>query len=247
MDYESWFDTNENRTLLAICARKQIKNIGIGGIIWGILNTGIGVFAIQVDVVNVGLLILGAIMLGAGIQALRQPSLGVLLTETLVTILLLVWNVGIAVYNFHLVGAFDPRGIVFPVIVALIFFNNYKKLQHVKDLIVSVKPDDIKATKQVCKTLVKKKLKNEPAIIETNDRKCRAQLMDDRAFFIQRDLMRAFVVAKDQIHLLIPKPEEKKLKVTVRHPLGKLSYAFDKKNTEKLKAWLLLGKPPALP
>ena len=30
----------------------------------------------------------------------------------------------------------------------------------------------------------------------------------------------------------------KKLRVVVRHPLGKLTYAFDKKNSEKIKGWL---------
>jgi hypothetical protein len=30
----------------------------------------------------------------------------------------------------------------------------------------------------------------------------------------------------------------KRLRVVVRHPLGKLTYAFDKKNSEKIKGWL---------
>lgn len=31
--YDPWFDTAENRSLLAVGARKLIRNIGIGGII----------------------------------------------------------------------------------------------------------------------------------------------------------------------------------------------------------------------
>jgi len=30
----------------------------------------------------------------------------------------------------------------------------------------------------------------------------------------------------------------KKLTFIVRHPLGKLTYVFDKKNSEKIKGWL---------
>ena len=41
----------------------------------------------QETAINVGILILGVMMLGAGVQALRRPSLGVLLTETIVTVL----------------------------------------------------------------------------------------------------------------------------------------------------------------
>jgi len=41
----------------------------------------------QETAINAGILILGVMMLGAGVQALRRPSLGVLLTETIVTVL----------------------------------------------------------------------------------------------------------------------------------------------------------------
>ena len=47
MEYDSWFDTPENKTLLAICARKLIRNIGIGGIVWGLINLAISFVAIQ--------------------------------------------------------------------------------------------------------------------------------------------------------------------------------------------------------
>ena len=92
MRYEPWFDSSENRTLMAICARKMIRNIGIGGIIWGVINMGVGALAIQVDVINAGILMLGMMMFGAGVQALRSPTLGMLLTETILSALLFFWN-----------------------------------------------------------------------------------------------------------------------------------------------------------
>ena len=62
--------------------------------------------------------------------------------------------------------------------------------------------------------------------------------MDDRAFFIQRDLMRAFVAPKDEIRNAVAKPDAKAWKVAFNHPLGKLKYQFNKKNSEKLRTWL---------
>ena len=74
--------------------------------------------------------------------------------------------------------------------------------------------------------------------VRTADRKCRAQLMSDRAFLIQRDLMRAFVVPREAITVAVTKPEAKAWTIAFRHPLGRLRYRFDRKSTEKWKAWL---------
>ncbi len=238
MEYDSWFDTDENKALLAICARKLISNIGIGGIVWGLINIGIGIVAIQATLINVGILILGVMMLGTGIQALRKPSLRILLAETIVTILLFVWNLGITILNFLVLGVPSGGALIFPIIIAIVFFRSYRKLRHVEEQISSVEPEKIKATKQLCKALVKKKLKDEPTIIQTTNRRCRAQLMDDRSFFIQRDLMRAFVGSRGDIRNAIVNPEAKRLKLQFMHPLGKLKYQLDKKSSEKLRDWL---------
>jgi hypothetical protein len=238
MQYDQWFDSDENRTLMAICTRRLIRNIGIGGIIWGVINIGIGALAMQADVINAGILILGVMMLGTGVQALRSPTLGVLLTETVVTVLLFAWNLGMSVINLRSGDPFDPRGLLFPLIIAVVFANNYRKLGHLRELIATVAPAKVEETKRICKAIVKKKIKDEPRIVQTTDRKCRAQLMDGRAFFIQRDLMRAFVGTVDAIRSAVAKPEAKSWTATFNHPLGKLKYRFDKKNTEKLKGWL---------
>jgi hypothetical protein len=128
-----------------------------------------------------------------------------------------------------------------------VFANNYRKLGHLRDLIATVAPEKIEATKRVCKAIVKKKLKDEPLIVQTTDRKCRAQLMDDRAFFIQRDLMRAFVGTRDAIRIAVAKPDAKSWTTAFNHPLGKLKYRFDKKNTEKLRVWLSREQAPTTP
>jgi len=245
MAHDKLFDTEENRALTAICTRKLISNIGIGAIIWGVINIALGIDAMQDTLLNVGLVILGVMMLGTGVQALVKPTLGVLLTETIVTVLLLLWNIGISILNYQVIGTFEPRGLIFPLIIAVVFANSYIKLGHLREQIASVEPEKIKTTKQMCKTLLKKKLKTEPSVVETSDRKCRAQLMDGNAFFIQRDLMRAFVGTKEDIRKAVANPDANKLKLSFTHPVGKLNYSFDKKNTEKLKTWFAIEAAPA--
>lgn len=243
MKYDSWFDADENKVLLAICARKLISNIGIGAIIWGLINIGIGLVAMQEALVNVGILILGVIMLATGVAALKAPSLRVLLTETIVTVLLLAWNVGISALNLIVFGVVEPQGLIFPLIIAIVFFNNYRKLQHVREQISSVQPQEVKDIKRICKVLLKKKLKEEPSIIQAANRRTRAQLMDDKAFFIQRDLMRAFVASRDNIRNAIVNPDSRSLTMKFNHPLGQLKYKFDKNSSEKIRNWLSPAEP----
>lgn len=237
MRYDSWFDSDENRTLMAICTRKLIRNIGIGGIIWGVINMGLGAAAIPVVELNAGILILGVLMLGTGVQALRSPTLGVLLTETIVAVLLFLWNLGISILNLRAGEEFVPRGLVFPLIIAVVSANHYRKLGSLRDRIASVTREKIEAAQRICKAILKKKLKDESLIVQTADRKCRAQLMDDQAFFIQRDLLRAFVAKRDAVLSAVAQPEAKSWALTFNHPLGKLKYRFDKNNTGKLRTW----------
>lgn len=244
MNHDLWFESAENRALMVVCARKLIRNIGIGGIIWGVINIAVGVVAIQATIVNSGILILGVIMMGAGVQALRKPSLGVLLTETIATALLFVWNLAISIINLLAGYAFEPRGLLFPLIIAVVFANYYRKLGHLREQIASIDPGTIKATREVCKGILKKKLKDEPLTVQTTDHKCRAQLMDGQAFFIQNDFMRAFVGPKESVRGAVVNPGAKKLSMAFNHPLGKLKYSFDKNNSEKINNWLSTNPAP---
>lgn len=244
--HDAWFDSDENRVLTAICTRKLIMNIGLGGILWGLLNIVIGLLAMQDALLNAGISVLGLLMLGTGLYAHWRPSLGVLLAEMIVTVLLLLWNLGVTVLNTCAGAPFDPAGLVFPIVIVVIFANHYRKLGHLRELIGAIEPAKIEATKALCKDLLKKKLKNEPWIVQTVDRKCRVQMMEDRAFFIQRDLLRAFVGSREDVRAAIAKPDAPKWTVVFNHPVAKLKYRFDKKNTEKLKSWIAM-EPAATP
>ena len=131
------FKSVENQALLALCARKTIRTAAILGIIWGCINLVIGVVAVQANPLNAGILVLGLLMLGAGISAIRNPSHKSLRTEALISVLLLCWNVGIAVINARAGYASHINGhaLIFPAIAAVVFFRQYERLGHIKEQI----------------------------------------------------------------------------------------------------------------
>jgi hypothetical protein len=99
--YEAWFDTEENKALLAICARHLIRNVGIGGIVWGSINLLIGLLAALGDMIYLAVPVLGLIMLIAGIAALNRPTVKALLVETVVCVMLFGWNAFINYWEFR--------------------------------------------------------------------------------------------------------------------------------------------------
>jgi hypothetical protein len=140
-------------------------------------------------------------------------------------------------------------------IIAIAFGNYYRKLAPMAGLIAAVPADRVKSMREICKQIRKKRLKDEPGIVQTNDGKCRAQLLQGRAFFVQKDLQKAFFVTQEQLAETIDKPDAKRLKIIIRHPIEKTVYAFDARNSERLNAWLAAeslpaaagGAPPPLP
>jgi hypothetical protein len=67
--------------------------------------------------------------------------------------------------------------------------------------------------------------------------------MTDSVFCAQRNLARAFHMSRENFKRCIPDTSKKRIRVVVRHPLGKLTYAFDKKNSDKIKGWLSAPAP----
>src|SRR5437588_11084939 len=118
MSHQPVFDSAQNQALLVVCARKTIRNAAVLGIVWGAINLVIGFFAIQVMALNAGIFILGLLMLGAGITALNKPSLHSLLSEAVVSALLLCWNVGITIFNVRAGYAdhINGHGLIWPLI-----------------------------------------------------------------------------------------------------------------------------------
>ena len=240
MNRDPAFDSPENQALLVVCARKTIRTAAIVGIIWGSINLLIGFFAVQTNPLNAGILALGLLMLGAGMLALRQPSLGALLSEAVISALLLCWNIGIAILNARAgdAGHIDSHGLIFPGIAAAVFFTQYKRLGHLKDAIASMDHTVVKEAATICKQIFKTKLKHAPDIVQASSNRCRLKLMSDSVLCVQRNLACAFSLNRTDFRQCILHPEKTRLRVVVRHPLGKLTYAFDRKNSEKIKSWL---------
>src|SRR5438045_7400025 len=161
------FDSTENQALLVVCARKTIRHAAILGIVWGAINLVIGFFAIQATVLNAGIPVLGLLMLGAGVIALNKPSIHSLLTEAVVSVLLLCWNIGIAVFNArsgygdHVTG----NGLIWPAIAAIIFFRQYQRLSHLKEAIASIDHAKMKDASDLSKQLFTKTLKPYPDLV----------------------------------------------------------------------------------
>jgi hypothetical protein len=240
MDADPSFNSTENQALLVVCARKTIRTTAVVAIVWGVINLAIGYAGIQVSILNVFVLALAFLMLGTGIFALTKPSLHALLAAAVVSVLLLCWNLSITALNM-MAGATGPGfggGFILPLFAAIVFFKQYLKLYHLKENISAMDHSTVKEAAGLCKQLFKSKLKESPDIAEASSRRCRMRLMSDAVFCAQRNLARAFYMNRVTFQGCIPDLNRKKLRVVVRHPLGKLTYAFDKKNSEKIRGWL---------
>jgi hypothetical protein len=55
---------------------------------------------------------------------------------------------------------------------------------------------------------------------------------------VQRNLTRAFNLNRADFQQCIVYPQKKRLRVVVRHPLGKLTYSFSHKSSDRIKDWL---------
>jgi hypothetical protein len=240
MEADPSFDSKENQALLVVCARKTIRNTGIAAIVWGVINLGIGYVFIQMSILNIFVLVLALLMLGTGIFALTKPSLHALLAAAVVSTLLFFWNLGIAIL-IMMAGAGFRGGLILPLIAAIIFFKQYLKLHHLKEEVSAMESGTVKEAAGLCKQLFKSKLKESPDIAEASSRRCRMRFMSDAVFCAQRNLMRAFYLNRENFQQCINDTNKKRIRVVVRHPLGKLTYKFDKKNSEKIRGWLGAG------
>jgi hypothetical protein len=240
MQTDPFFSLTENQSLLVVCARKKIRNAAILGIVWGVINVSFGAVLIRINPLNVGLLLLGLLMLATGVTALRKPSLHCLLAEGFVAALLFVWNVGTTMLNLS-AGVdphINPHIFIWPAVAAGVFFQQYRRLGHLKEAMSAMAHETVKEATALCKGLFKAKLKESPDIAEASSRRYRMRLMSDAVFCVQRNLASAFYVNRAALQHCIPDINRKRLRMVVRHPLGKLTYAFDKKNSDKIKTWL---------
>jgi hypothetical protein len=244
MTHNFLFDSQENQTLLAMCARKTIRKAGVAAVVWGSINLVIGSLLVLKNPLNAGLMALGLLMLGAGIGALRKPSLTSLRTEAFVSVLLFCWNLGVGFLNAR-AGAehfVNPVHLILPAVAAVAFYRQYRRLGHLEQSIADLDHSAVKQAVAICKEIFKRKVKRSPDVVEARSRRCRLKLIGDSIFCVQRNLTHAFSLSRTDFQQCIIAPDKKRLRVVVQHPLGKLSYAFDRKSSDKIKTWLGLAK-----
>lgn len=243
MNCHPLFGRPENMTLVAICARQTIRNIGIGGILWGLLNTAHGIVALEETILNVGLVGLGVLMIGTGIAALVHSTLTMLLVESLVGFLLFLWNAIVSLLNMAAGEPPNPLILIFPLIITVVFFLQYWRLRHLRAHVDSLGAEELKRAREMCKTLFKEKLKTSPTVAQTTTG-CRVQLLETGVFCAQRNLSRAFHLARNEFLDSIKDLEAKTIRMGIAHPLGRLNYQFDKKNSEKIREWARSAPAP---
>jgi hypothetical protein len=246
MPHDSIFDTTENQALLVVCARKAIRNAAVTGIVWGAINLCLGFFAVQANFLNAGMLVLGLLMVGAGMAAIRKPSLHSLLSEAVVSLLLLSWNIGVAILNVQAGYAdhVNGHGLVWPAIAAVVLWREYIKLGHLKEAIGAMDRARVREAVTLCKLLFRSKLTQSPDIAEASRKRCRLKLMTNSVFCAQKNLARAFHMNRANFRQCIRDANKKRIRVVVRHPLGKLTYAFDRRNSDKIRSWLAAAARP---
>jgi len=96
----------------------------------------------------------------------------------------------------------------------------------------------IKEAAAICKQIFKTKAKDAPDVVQASSNRCRLKLMSESVLCVQRNLARACSLNRTDFQQCILHPEKPRLRVVVPHPLGKLTYVFDRKNSAKIKSWL---------
>ena len=246
-EYHPLFQKRNNQMLLAVSARKIIKRVAIGGIIWGILNTTIGVFAVMVSIVNIGLVLLGLLMLGVGVLALVKPSRHTLLLEAIASGILVCWNIGIGIYNAAVFGGTDrPISFIAPLVVAITFTGYYRKLKPVEGAIATLKPELMTASKETCKRLFKIKQKDNDNLIVFTNSKYRLLYEEGQFIFFAKDMSASFIATPEELRELILDPQKKKLRLVIDHPMNKVKIGLNKKRTARLLEMIEAACPTEL-
>jgi len=187
---------------------------------------------------------LGLLLLAWGISAIYKPSRrtileGVFIAGLALILMLITWipylDRGQGFALFIATGLFT---------VSSTLFTYYRKSERIRRHIDSQSLERIDGIHQLREQFKKMKQGGDHPVVQDASKTCRAQLQEDRAFFIQRDLLRAFIGRREHILKAVAKPAARRWKLSFAHPLGEIVYRFDQKNTAKLKQWLAAELAP---
>lgn len=237
MAYDTLFDTEENKLLLAVCTRRLIRDTGTGALIVGIISIFTASASLSDSIFRVFLMVQGILLLGLGIYTLRKPSLTALWASSIMSVLVFILLFFLVILNIQTINAFN---VILPLLTGISLGNYFWKALHVRDSIESMPSHDIEKVEEKCKEFLKKHPDYHADMIHTTDRTCFVELKNGKALFVQKDILRAFAAPRHAVAAAIKTPHAKKLTLTFNHPIEQLSYTFDRQNSGVLKNWLYL-------
>lgn len=257
MKYDPWLDTEENRTLVAVCFHWVTRSCSVLAFAAGFLACA-GLTALLINdlepgcetsdtarTLAAGIFIAAGypiIMLIGGAVAFCWPRVKVVsligyavVCVSLINALLVVFLLKLSPYNLFLPGI--------PTLFGLAFVLQCRKMKPFSDRIAQITQNQVRGLNMQTREMFRL-FGADPDIVICFNYRCRLQLLPTEAFLVHRRkhfhiyVSRAFVITKDEVRSALKDPGAKRLKLLIRHPLEKLSYYFDRKNSDRIKEWL---------
>lgn len=247
MKYEPWFDTAENKALLAVSAWRMIRFFAscMALVALACIGIGIGMWA-KSPLISRCCVGVGVLLLPACCYAWARPSAGSFLLLAVITAPF-AFGLGILAVATDQ-WAYSWRMLVGSVGVALgvLVFHFYSSLKPLSQLIKSVSPEQVEHALMFQRDVFERRSDFQKNLVETDDRgdrttSFRIQLMGDRALFVERRGSKIFTLPKNAVRSLISEFAEGYFRMRILHPLDTAVLQFDTENAEKIKAWLAAG------
>jgi len=245
MKYEPWFDTTENRALLALTTWRFIRlaSLTVGAV--ALLNIALFAAYMEDSLFVVAHVICCALVAPACVWPAVKPAIRSYSPLAFAVVPSGLSGTAVVLASFgelDLGGAEDFSIMLAILTVVFAFTTPLSRIYagRFSALVASVQPEQMDVLKASCKEIRKQKAKEDASFVEADSSGgvFRIKLMEDRAFATDPYSFRVFVIPKTAVPDLIKDLGKAKLKMTVRHPLVKLVLSFDKDNSEKLKDWL---------
>ncbi len=238
----------ENKGLVLISAHRIVYVAGVFGVVFGLMNTLGGVFAAVEDSANLPLPFLGVCLFGLAVAARKRPSLGTLLGLTVVAALLLFWH-----FWAFLVDLSWSQGPIMQVGLSFLLTaycgRHCERLLHLGDSLSTVTERELKAAQQSLELWAREQRKGperNPYVAASWLHWCRIALLADKAICVNWSATRAFVLDRRELRMAVKRGNAARFTIRLNHPLGRIWYPFDRKNTERLRTWLLSASEPEL-
>jgi len=224
----------------------KLNDVTIGGIIWGIINIGLGLYSIKNNPVNSLLIIIGLLLIYMGLLSVKHRSIKLFIMYGIMLIILAFWNIGITLLNFANTYSLNKFWIYlggFQFFSGITHLTNYRLIAQLPE----TKPSEefIKIINEYITEITKNKHESKDFIeiktIEPQSLLLHGKLFEDNIIiFISSNHLKGFVVNKDDLILnLIGKQTDVALnEVSVK--IGGYNYSsclISKGDLKKYSAW----------